>query len=93
MLRQGKKVQDSDKRSSQSIGFAWASRIMTVSLEMVVPGLIGLWIDRWLGNKIPVLALIGFAVGMTTGIYHLIQIGAAENGGRPAGETRQERLP
>ncbi len=44
---------------------------MTVSLEMVVPGLLGIWIDRKLGTE-PLFVLIGFALGMISGIWHLI---------------------
>ena len=38
---------------------------MTVSLEMVVPGLLGLFVlDRFLGTR-PVFCLLGFAGGLT----------------------------
>ena len=35
---------------------------MTIALEMVVPGLIGHWLDTKLGTR-AVFLLIGFAVG------------------------------
>ena len=49
---------------------AWVSRIMTVSLEMVLPGLAGQWLDGRLGTKF--LTLAGFALGLTAGTYHLL---------------------
>jgi hypothetical protein len=60
----------------------WVSRITTVGLEMVLPGLGGLWLDgRW-GTSF--LGLVGFALGMTLGIWHLLQMTRSLNtkGGR-----------
>ena len=48
----------------------WVSRIMAVSIEMVVPGLAGQWLDARLGTKF--LVLVGFALGLTLGIWHLL---------------------
>lgn len=56
-----------------SIAAMWASRIMTVSIEMVLPGLLGLWIDARLGTKF-VFGLIGFAIGMPTAVWHLLRM-------------------
>ena len=47
---------------------------MTISLEMVVPGLVGYWLDQKLGTK-ALLTVVGFGLGTTVGIWHLIQIG------------------
>lgn len=52
---------------------AWVSRISTVSLLMVLPGVAGLWLDRWLGTKV-VLTLLGFALGLTAGIRQLVRM-------------------
>lgn len=46
---------------------------MVVSLEMILPGLIGLWIDRKLGTVL-VFLLIGLAVGCTGGVWHVIRM-------------------
>lgn len=48
----------------------WASKITTVALEMILPGLAGWWLDNRLGTGF--LALLGFAVGVPLGIRHLI---------------------
>ena len=50
----------------------WVSKITTVSLEMVLPGLAGTWLDRKLGTGF--LTLAGFALGISLGLYHLIVI-------------------
>jgi len=48
----------------------WVSKITTVALEMVLPGLAGLWLDNQLETRF--LALFGFALGVPLGIWHLI---------------------
>jgi hypothetical protein len=50
---------------------------MVVSLEMVLPGLAGVWIDRWLGS-LPVFTLLGFAAGSTAAVIHLIRMTRAD---------------
>jgi hypothetical protein len=62
-----------ENRSPLAIAAEWASRIMTVSLEMVLPGVIGVWLDGRLGTKL-VFALLGFGGGMVLGVWHLLQM-------------------
>ena len=52
---------------------------MTISLEMVVPGLVGYWLDQKLGTK-AILTVVGFGLGTTLGIWHLVQIGNTTTG-------------
>src|SRR5687767_3144833 len=78
-------AEPSDKRSPMSIATAWASRIMTVSLEMVLPGLAGLWLDGKLGTQL-VFMLLGFAVGATMAFWHLLRM-TKQDDGRP-GQSR-----
>jgi hypothetical protein len=70
-----------------AIAATWASRITTVALEMVVPGLIGFWVDSRLGTKV-LFGMVGFAFGLTLGIWHLVQMAKADDhlptGSRPA---------
>ena len=68
-----------DSRSPQAKAYEWATRIMTVSLEMVVPGLLGYWaLDRNLGTQ-GLFTLLGFGLGMTLGIYHLVRMTSGES--------------
>jgi hypothetical protein len=48
----------------------WVTKITTVTLEMILPGLVGWWLDDRFGTRF--LALLGFAVGVPLGIRHLI---------------------
>ena len=48
----------------------WVSKITTVALEMVLPGLAGLWLDNQLDTRF--LTLLGFACGVPLGMWHLI---------------------
>jgi hypothetical protein len=59
-----------DKRPPMAVAMEWVSRITTVALEMVVPGVIGWFIDRWLGTSFA--AIVGFGLGLFGGMYHLI---------------------
>lgn len=63
-----------------AIAAQWSTRIMTVALEMVAPGLVGLWIDNKLGSKF-VFALLGFATGLTLAIVHLLRMTSSSNNG------------
>lgn len=53
-----------------ALGLAWAYRILAVSAEMVLPGLLGSWLDERWGTQF--LALLGFAIGITGGLFHLL---------------------
>lgn len=47
---------------------------MVAALGMVLPGLVGYWADTRLGTR-PVLTILGFALGMTYGIWELVRMG------------------
>ena len=55
-----------------ALAMEWVSRITTISLEMVLPGIAGQWLDQKWGTSF--LALAGFALGLTIGIWHLLAI-------------------
>ena len=62
-----------DDRSPLARAYQWSSRIMVVSLEMILPGLAGYWADRQLGTLF-LFTLVGFALGCTGGIRHLLRL-------------------
>ena len=58
-----------DSRSPMARASDWAARIMTISLEMVLPGLAGYWLDQQFGT-VAVFMLVGFALGCTAAVVH-----------------------
>jgi hypothetical protein len=53
----------------------WVSRITVIALEMVLPGIAGDWLDKRWGTSF--LALVGFGLGITLGMWHLLVISKA----------------
>ena len=53
-----------------------------MSAEMVLPGLGGQWLDDRLGSR-PLLTFLGFAFGLTAGVWHLtVMTRSLPTGGR-----------
>lgn len=46
---------------------------MTIAIEMVVPILVGAWLDRRFGSK-GLFSIIGGVLGMTAGIWSLLRM-------------------
>ncbi len=63
--------------SPLAAGMAWVARITTVVAEMVVPGLIGRWLDSKWGTQFCVV--IGFVLGLVVGMWHLIRMTRSMN--------------
>jgi hypothetical protein len=59
-----------DNRSPLAEAMEWVSRITAVAFIMVLPGIGGQWLDRWLGTKF--IGLVGFVLGVTSGIAYLV---------------------
>jgi hypothetical protein len=60
------------KLSPIGLAIGWVAKITTVALEMVLPAALGAWADNRWGTRF--FALVGLAVGMTVGIWHLLQM-------------------
>ncbi len=65
-------MQHDDDRSMIAKGWSWGHQAMSISLEMVVPGLLGLWVDHQVGT-LPLFLILGVIFGMTAGMIHLVQ--------------------
>jgi F0F1-type ATP synthase assembly protein I len=61
-----------DDRSRIARAWGWSSQLTSIALEMVLPGIVGLWIDRQLGS-VMVFLILGVVFGMTAGMIHLVQ--------------------
>lgn len=62
-----------DDRSSEAIAYGWVGRITTLSLGMVLPGLLGYGVDRLLGFR-ALFVLLGFALGIGIGVWQLVRL-------------------
>lgn len=63
----------SDDRSGMAIAYEWAWRIIVVSMEMVLPGVVGYWVDTKLGT-VCLFLVIGLAFGGVGSVYHLLRM-------------------
>ncbi len=83
-------AEGSDDRTATARGAEWASRIMTIALGMVVPGLAGYWLDQRLGTQV-ILMLIGFALGGYLAAIQLMAI--ARQSRRKSRQSRRKSKP
>ena len=68
-----------DDRSSYANAMQWVSRITSISIEMVLPGLLGYYLlDRWLGTKV-VFLILGLILGLVGGMWQLIKLTKQNN--------------
>ena len=70
-----------DDRSSLAKGLDWSSRITTIGLTMVLPGICGIWLDEKYSIS-PACMLVGFALGLCVSglqLRKLIQTIQADN--------------
>lgn len=77
-----------DSRSVMARAYSWAGRIITVAMEMVVPGVVGVWIDKQLGT-IALFTVIGFGGGLVLGMWHLLKMTSRK--GEPTEQAPQRR--
>lgn len=73
----------SDGPAPTTVAMRWVSRITSISIEMVLPGLLGLWLDRRLGTLV-LFTSLGFALGLTVAMFHLVRIGSEGSDGPAA---------
>jgi F0F1-type ATP synthase assembly protein I len=62
-----------DDRSTYAKAIEKASQVTTVALVMVVPSLLGYWLDSWL-RTVPLFTALGLLIGMPAGIWQLIRM-------------------
>lgn len=79
---------DQNDRPPMVVAMEWVTKITTVALEMVVPGVVGGWLDKKFGTGF--IALAGFALGVSVGIWHLCVITAPGNRATGTG-TKSEK--
>jgi ATP synthase protein I len=62
-----------DSRSWLSVGIAWASRITTLALELTIPVLVGVGLDRWWRTS-PVGTISGAVMGFLLFMLHTLRL-------------------
>ena len=62
-----------DDRAPLARAYQRATRGITVALGMVIPGLVGYFLDTRLGTR-ALLTIVGFALGVTFGIWELLRM-------------------
>ena len=72
-----------------AIAFEWSATVMTISAEMVVPGLMGYWLDQRLGTR-ALFLLVGFAIGGTLAGAQMMRI-ANKRTGQDDGKDRDAK--
>jgi F0F1-type ATP synthase assembly protein I len=66
-------TEDRDDRSSFASAYMWSARITSISLELVIPVLIGYWLDyRW--GTLPLLLIVGVVLGFLTATLSLLRL-------------------
>jgi F0F1-type ATP synthase assembly protein I len=61
------------KKSPLTVAYHWASVSLTISMEMVLPALGGMYLDNVCGTS-PWLLLLGGLLGLIVSLIHLIQL-------------------
>jgi F0F1-type ATP synthase assembly protein I len=64
--------------------------IISIGLEMVLPGLIGHWLDGRFGTG-PWLLLLGFAAGMAAAGWHLVKLVSSLSAADSDRKNKQQR--
>jgi len=54
-----------------ALAMEWVAKITTVGLQMVVPGIVGHYLDKRWGTSF--LAMVGFGLGMVVGLWMMIR--------------------
>jgi F0F1-type ATP synthase assembly protein I len=62
-----------DDRSSMARAVEWSSRVTSIAAGMVVPGVLGYWVDRKLGTG-GLCLVLGVVLGFACGLWQLVQL-------------------
>jgi ATP synthase protein I len=71
-----------DDQSPLALAYQWSARITSISLELLLPMLLGLWLDRRWGT-LPLLLIVGVILGFLTATLSLLRLAKPPGSGRP----------
>src|SRR5690606_3054081 len=64
------------ERPPIAVAMEAVSRITAIALTMVLPGILGQWLDKRWGTSF--LTLLGFALGLSVAVWQLVQMSKAK---------------
>ena len=67
----------SDDRSPWALAMEWTSRVTGIAMEMALPPLGGIWLDRRLGMRLPIFLVAGVLLGFAAAMIQLCQLARA----------------
>jgi F0F1-type ATP synthase assembly protein I len=71
-----------DDRSAIARAYVWSARMTSISLELVVPTLIGYWLDQRL-QSLPLFFISGVILGFVTATLSLLRLTKPPRSDRP----------
>ena len=80
--------EETDTRSSVSIGIDWGTRVTAIGMEFALPALLGYGLDRWWGTS-PWLTVVGAFLGLAIGMLQVFKLAATLS--RTSGKPRRAR--
>jgi len=66
-----------DNRSPIAVAATWVSMVTTIVVEMVIPPLLGFWLDEKLGTRV-VFVSLGAIGGLALGMTSLVRLARSE---------------
>lgn len=83
---------EDDTRAAWAKGYALSSQIITIALELVLPGLFGFLVDRWLGF-FPIVTIVALAFGFAAGTLHFVYFAKTLTGTPRNGDVYRREPP
>jgi hypothetical protein len=80
-----------DNLSFHALLYQWSARVSVIALEMVLPAVMGIGLDRLLGT-VAFCAILGTLLGMALGFGQLLKIANFDNGIDNPPDTRDNRV-
>jgi F0F1-type ATP synthase assembly protein I len=62
-----------DDSSFSALLYQWSVRVSVIALEMVIPAVVGVGLDRLFGTKV-LFVILGIFLGMALGFWQLLKL-------------------
>ena len=81
-----------DTRATWVKGYEISSQVITIALELVLPALLGFFVDRRIGI-FPVITIVGLAFGLAVGTLHFVYFAKTLTGTPKEGDVYRREPP